>query len=313
MKQILPAASFRGMTRFGLLAVGVLALAAMGCGDQSVGPDSSSDLSDSAVIDDATITAVGAEATAATVDMMNGHGVPRLLAGRLPGRVPDGCPYDAASGRFVCPDNNVDDGRDVSRSYAFLDALGNTQAAYDEVSTAAINFQTEVVESHTGPRGGSHTAEHQRNLTASGLEGAETSWIWNGSGSGTAHREGPPPTERRRGGPGGPGEGNGNGRPGGNGPGQGNVVNVTVDMTMSSTINSVVVPMPRVEGSWPLSGSITKTITATFTGGPKDGQTVTRTITITFDGTQYASLNDGTETISIDLANHGRRHNRGHR
>lgn len=276
MNRILPAVL--------LGALGLVGLT--GCGDQSVSPDTSS-VSSSTVIDESTITAVGAEGAAATVDMMNGHGVPGPLAGRLPGQVPSGCPYDAASGRFVCVDEKVDDGRDVTRSYAFLDAAGNTQAAYDEATTAAINFESAVTESHTGPNGSTNTAEHARSLTASGLEGAETSWTWNGSGSGEAHREGPPPRLPRAG-------------------SSTTTTNVVVDMTMSSAINNVVVPMPRTAGSWPISGSITETITATFTGGPNDGQTKTRTITITFNGTQYAALDNGTETITIDLADRGR-------
>lgn len=278
MKRILPA------VLIGTLGLGLAAL--NGCGDQSVSPE----LSSGTVIDESTITAVGAESAAATAEMMNGHGVPMPLAGRLPGRVPSGCPYDAASGRFVCVDEKVDDGRDVSRSYAFLDASGNLQAAYDENTTAAINFESSVTESHTGPNGGTNTGQHSRSLTASGLAGAETSWTWNGSGSGQAHREGPPP---RR------------GMGGRRGEDAFGASRVSVDLTMSGTITDVVVPMPRTPGNWPLSGTITETITATFTGGPNDGQTRTRTITITFNGTQYASLTDGSETISIDLANRG--------
>jgi hypothetical protein len=179
------------------------------------------------------------------------------------------------------------------------------------------NFQSVV----SGTRSGDHgagTVNNQRNLTASGLVGAETNWTWNGSGSGSEHREMYP--GRGRGpGQGGPGEGGSTwwagrrwppaavmvGR-----PGRPDSLNVPPDGYSSSRAldddQQREPPMPRTATSWPLSAHIYRTMTAAITGGPQNGETRTRTVTITFDGTQYASVNDGTTTTTIDLANHGR-------
>lgn len=302
MKRLIPAALIGGLAALGLA----------GCGTNSAtSPNTSGSTSNSTSVAAATLATLADSMAADCVGQMNGHGAPAGLLPRLPGDVPTGCTLDAATNRFVCTDENLDDGLTVDRSYAFFDASGGAQTAYDATTTASINFQSLVSGTRSGERGAG-TVNDQRSLTASGLAGAETSWTWNGSGSGSEHRVmypgGGPGGGPGRGGPGrgGPGGGRGHG-PGG--PDSLNVPaptdTVIVDASHSETINNVVVPMPRTATSWPLSGSITQTMTATFTGGPQDGQTVTRTVTITFDGTQYATVNDGTTTTTIDLAHKG--------
>jgi len=39
----------------------------------------------------------------------------------------------------------------------------------------------------------------------------------------------------------------------------------------------------------------------TFTGGPRDGQTVERTLVVTFNGSQTATLTVGGKSFDIDL------------
>lgn len=318
MKRMIPAALIGGIAALGLV----------GCGSNSVSTPSST-LTNSATVDATTLATLADSMAADCVGQMNGHGAPHGLLPRLPGNVPSGCTLDAGTNRFVCTDENLDDGLTVDRSYAFFDVSGNAQSAYDAATTASINFQSVVSGTRSGDRGAG-TVNNQRNLTASGLVGAETNWTWNGSGSGSEHREmypgrgrgpgqggpgegGPGRGGPGRGGPGGGGPGGGPGGHGPGGPGRPDSLNVPaptdtviVDLAHSMTISSVVVPMPRTATSWPLSGSITQTMTAAITGGPQDGETRTRTVTITFDGTQYASVNDGTTTTTIDLANHGR-------
>jgi hypothetical protein len=67
----------------------------------------------------------------------------------------------------------------------------------------------------------------------------------------------------------------------------------------------VVIPVPKTETSWPKSGTITRNVTVTFTGGEKGGTTEQRTATITFDGTQFATVTVNGDTFKFDLAGRG--------
>jgi hypothetical protein len=65
-----------------------------------------------------------------------------------------------------------------------------------------------------------------------------------------------------------------------------------------------VVPVPQ---GWPLSGTTSRACSVTFSGGPRDGQSVARTAVITFNGTQHVPLTVGARTFEVDLANRRRR------
>ncbi|HEX7879501.1 MAG TPA: hypothetical protein VF720_08830, partial [Candidatus Eisenbacteria bacterium] len=253
---------------------------------------------------DQTLVTNAIEGAGETVQMMNPGGAPRLFLGRFPASVPEGCNYDAATGRFNCAPVADEHGPTLERSYAYLDGAGNPQGAYDAAGTAAINFQSRV-NGAIGRGQVTGTVDHQRDLTASGLSGAETTWTWNGTGSGTSHEEGifGPPPGRGRGH--GPGDGAGMGPGAGHGPGAGKGAGVamSIDVTSSMAVSNVVVPYPPAQGSWPLSGTITQSMTATITGGPHDGEVHERAAILTFNGTQYATLTVGDETRTIDLAN----------
>lgn len=179
-------------------------------------------------------------------------------------------------GRFDCEPASRH-GLSVTRTCTYRDAAGNVQSAYDPVTTASVNVRTEI--SGTLSREGwSATMQRVTDLTASGLAGQETSITWNGTESGSSSR-----------------------------------VRTTSDgeprefaMTHSGTVSNVVIPVPRTPTSWPLSGTITRTMTIAFSGGPRDGETVQRTVTITFKGTQYATVTVNGETFEFDLAARGR-------
>lgn len=115
-------------------------------------------------------------------------------------------------------------------------------------------------------------------LTVSGLAGAETSMTWNGTGSGSFSRVLSREDGETR----------------------------EYAMTHAGVIKDVVIPVPRAPNGWPVSGTITRTMTVTFTGGPRDGQTVERTVTITFNGTRFPTLTVNGETFEIDLMARGR-------
>jgi hypothetical protein len=106
---------------------------------------------------------------------------------------------------------------------------------------------------------------------------------WNGSSSGTSSR-----VHTREGG------------------------TMQMDMSEEETISGVVIPVPRTATSWPTAGTITRQVTVSFTGGPRDGTTETRNVTITFNGTQTAAITVNGESFEFDLAKRGKQgHRRG--
>ncbi len=159
-----------------------------------------------------------------------------------------------------------------TREVTFYDADGNTQAAYDSLSTASIHFVLDVGGDVT--RGDwSASLERTRDMTVTGLEGHETTRTFNGSGTEAVSRS----------------------RTGSDGS------ESTFDMTGSFTYEDVVVPVPGSENRWPLSGTITRNMTVTVANGPNGDRTRTVTAVVTFDGTSTAKAVVNGETIEIDL------------
>lgn len=161
---------------------------------------------------------------------------------------------------------------DVSRTVTFFDTSGVEQTAYDPNTTASVRIQMSLA-GDVQRSGWTASITRTRDITVSGLEGQETSRTWNGTGTGTIMRSSHTDGTGSR----------------------------TYDMSSSATITDVVVGVPRSQNPWPLSGSITRSITVTITRGDRT-ETRTRTVTITFNGTQFATLTVGDETFEVDLA-----------
>jgi hypothetical protein len=165
----------------------------------------------------------------------------------------------------------------VTRTCTFLDADGNEQDAYDSLTTASVVLHFEVTGSVEHGEF-SATMSRVRDLTVTGLEGVESAMTWNGTGADDISRVHPA-------------------RDGGE---------TQFDLSAEETITDLVIPVPRSAVGWPLSGTITKHVLVTITGGPRDGTSRERDIAITFDGTQFATVTVNGETFTIDLAQ--RRH-----
>ncbi len=196
-------------------------------------------------------------------------GVPMGDVGRVTGWTGP-CPYDATTERFTCP-VQTREGRTFSRSYAFRDATGNAQRAYDGATTASANFQSSMAGS-VERDGWSATMSHERDMTASGLVGTETSHTINGTGSSTESRSRHTDGGLR-----------------------------TYRMSSVATFTNVVVPVPRARGAWPVSGTITRTVTA-VREGVVGSVSHERMSTTTFNGTRFASMTVGDRTFTLDLA-----------
>lgn len=184
-----------------------------------------------------------------------------------------GLGFGGEFGRFECI-SVEHEGFSFERTCTFYDAGGVEQEAYDAETTASAAFHVSLSGSFDRGDWGSASFSKVRDLTVTGLEGQETSRTWNGSGTGTMtgvhmNRDGE---------------------------------TVQMDVSTTGSITDLVIPVPRTDTSWPLSGTIAYSVSVTFTGGPHDGETRTRDVTVTFDGTQYATVTVNGETFTIDLA-----------
>lgn len=177
-----------------------------------------------------------------------------------------GCSF--ADGTFTCA-RVRDNGLDVDRSVTFLDAQGTPQAAYDAQTTASVHLLVAVGGTVTrGPW--SATIARTRDFTISGLAGTETTRTVHGTGSETVSRAG-------------------HGR---------NGVERGYALSAASTATAVVFPVRSGESDpWPLSGTITRTVTVT----PLAGAPFTRTVVITFNGTSAPTGTVDGEPFTFDL------------
>lgn len=254
------------------LAGGVALMAALtACGDEPTSPSLGSD-AELATFD---VAAVAGDQTHEDVAMMRHHqGMMGVILNPQPrfGVWQANCTYDPSSEKFVCPDR-TNGSLTIKRFYEVFDASGNNQSAYDAQTTASARFHT-VAE---GSRTGEHftaTVLAERDFTVSGLAGSETTHTWNGSAVSTHTRS----------------------RHADNG------FTRSYSHQANTAVNSVVVPFPHQDGLWPLSGTITRTVTFNREAGPRPSIQGTRTATVTFNGTQLVPLTVNGVTFTLDLA-----------
>ncbi|RMH17106.1 MAG: hypothetical protein D6701_07990 [Gemmatimonadetes bacterium] len=180
---------------------------------------------------------------------------------------------DIGSFGLGAPAAMVEDERTVSRSITFFDAEGNEQDRYDPVTTASARIEVEI-NAEVSREGWSASVERHKDLTVSGLEGDETTRVWNGSGTDEVHRSRHTDEDGTR----------------------------SYELNGTFSIDNVVRGVPRSENPWPLSGSITREVTVEITNGPNGDETRTMTAVLTFNGTQFATLVVDGETFEVDLA-----------
>lgn len=183
------------------------------------------------------------------------------------------CPFDATSERFECP--VVTRGPlTIARSFGLVDEAGTAQSAFDPQLTAAANFLSLITGQVSRPHW-SADVERERDVTVSGLLGQESTREWDGTGTSAIDAEFD------------------NGQ-----------VSRTVVAQSSVSVSDVIVQLPRSEHPWPLSGTITHSVSATRTreGANQVSHSFSRTATITFNGTQLVTLQVGTRVFTLDLA-----------
>jgi hypothetical protein len=235
--------------------LGAFAAAALftACGTDSSGPNAADTLLNA---DLATVTA---DAAATDIELMRG-----------PGGGPFGLGLLARAGHFEC-DRETRSALEVKRTCTYKDAAGNTQAAYDSLTTASVIVHAEISGELTRDRW-SGTVNRVRDLTVTGLAGRETSMTWNGTGTASSTRVRVIDGTTR-----------------------------TYEMTATGTITNLVIPVPRTATSWPTSGTVTKKVVAT-----RNGETKERNVSITFNGTRFAVVTVNGEVFEFDLSQRGR-------
>lgn len=159
-----------------------------------------------------------------------------------------------------------------TRSVTFHDAEGHEQEAFDNLTTASIHFLMEVGGDVERTRW-SGSVSRTRDMVISGLAGEETTRTFDGTGTESIRRS----------------------RAADDGS------QTTFDMDGTFAHASVVVPVPGSEPRYPLSGTVTRTMSVKVVNGPEGDVTRTVNVVITFNGTNTATATVNGETYEIDL------------
>ena len=190
----------------------------------------------------------------------------------------DACPYDMTAKRFLCVAKNRGPFA-TTRSYAYADQAGVAQAAYSATTTATANFKWAMEGTITKSKWNG-SVSRSRDLTVSGLSGANTTITINGTSS----------TERQR------------TKFAKDGAAGANAVDREYQLEGSTVIKDVVTPAVRLPDAWPASGTITRLHNVTRTDAVNGTKTSTRTSVVTFNGTQTVPLVVNGTAFTLDLA-----------
>lgn len=184
------------------------------------------------------------------------------------------CTY--AVGRWTCPTVS-EHGLSVNRSYAFFDAASQPMKVRDDVTTASINFQLSVNGTVSRDTVFSGVVHRTRNVTVSGLAGAETTRRWDGIGVSAdtnTHRSA--------------------------------LTTRTYAGKSVDSLKAVVYPHPRTATSYPLSGSMVRVVKylVTSAGQGTERRSVDRRVVVTYNGTPLVQLQSGSVTCTLHLDTH---------
>jgi len=166
----------------------------------------------------------------------------------------------------------------ISREVTFYGASENEQDYFSRDTTEAIHFVFHMEGSHARETESGTldvTVKRDRDMWLSNLLGRETERIWNGTGSSANSRVRHSDENGDR----------------------------SYDMSSSSKVDSVIVPVPRTWDAWPKSGTITREVHVVIV--TPEGETIERdrTAVLEFNGTQFATLTvNDTDTFEVDLA-----------
>lgn len=256
---------------FRLAGAGVLALALAACSGDGTGTSADLTLEESSDVAQTVGDAVGED----VAQWMEGEGTLGGDASPMVGaegalELGSDCPFDAATGRFVCPPVQRG-GLTIHRSFALFDAQQQPMQAFHNQLTASANVRWSV-QGTVAHDSWSGTVNRQRDMTVSGLAGLESQRTWNGEGSTHIEAQFTGAAGTR-----------------------------SYTHEVQTETENVVVAVPRaLNNPWPLSGTVTAHIVSNrprFGGG-----TVELTAVVTFNGTRIVPLDVGEREFCLDLA-----------
>ena len=199
-----------------------------------------------------------------------------------------GCTFAAASGRVECA-AITHHGLTITRSFAFSDAAGSAQQAFDTLSTNTVNVRVQasgtVVSDdsrrHRGQGRGDDdgvgsasarrdttTVSRSSDRTVTGLASGSTRRTIDGTSSGTESTVG-----------------------------SDSVSHFTVTRVAGDTVTGLVVPVLATGISYPTAGTVVRSMQVKFVRDGKTPQTVSRREVLVYDGSATAKLTvtqDGT-------------------
>ena len=264
-----------------LRAATALTVAALftACGDSATSPTDagvSASVSNATTLDVATVSGDAAAEDVETFKVNRGaFGLATIDFERFSRW--EACPYDSTATRFICTERTRGPFT-ASRSYAYLDATGKGQRAYSATTTSAANFKWSLAGTITKERW-SGSMSRDRDITISGMLGANSSVTVNGTGAAERQRT---KFLRDSAGP--------------------NGLTREYNLESSLTIVNVVTPAIRLPDAWPASGTITRSYKVTRTDATNGTTVTTRNSVVTFNGTQFADLVVNGKAFTLDLA-----------
>jgi len=190
---------------------------------------------------------------------------------RLDG-VPPTCSY--AAGRYSCA-ATTEQGLNVTRSFAFYNAQGQTVQTWDPNVIESVNFQAQIDGNFTRDFVWNAGVHRTQNVTVSGLISHSPQRIWNGTGTGhdTVSHIGLEGVRKLAG-------------------------------SADVAVTNVVMPGKDAASQVPLSGSITLDVDYTASLEAATGsvsKAVSRHVVVTFDGTNAAALQIGSMSCTLHL------------
>lgn len=212
------------------------------------------------------VTAAGSFTMVAPSYSLNAGGSARLDG------VPPTCSY--AAGRYSCA-ATTEQGLNVTRSFAFYNAQGQTVQTWDPNVIESVNFQAQIDGNFTKDLFWTAGVHRTQNVTVSGLISHSPQRIWNGTGTGhdTVSHVGLEGVRKLAG-------------------------------TADVAVTNVVMPGKDAASQIPLSGSITLDVDYTASLEAATGsvsRAVSRHVVVTFNGTTAAALQVGSMSCVLHL------------
>jgi hypothetical protein len=179
------------------------------------------------------------------------------------------CIYSASTGRISC-DPFSSRGLTVTRSAAYQDVNGNSQSAFDTLTTNSINVQVTVAGTRIRHDNDTSVVNDASDRTVAGLVPSSTARTINGTSRGSENISGTDSTGH-----------------------------FTAARLAGDTTVNVVIPKPSSgnQHPYPTAGTVTRSMQVTLTRDGQSPTTTTRREVVTYDGSTTAKIvitQDGT-------------------